>query len=148
LASVAALLIALTIWTYLGARNSTWRRLLVVLALRLGALLVACLLVLRPAVAQQDDSVVPSKLFILIDVSESMNFKDEVGQQSRWDTARRLLSASPIQAILKKLQAEQKVEIVYYQGAEDLARYDPQGQATGKRTDMGQWLNSLIQKHG
>src|SRR5262249_55529673 len=113
LAAVAAVLVALTVWTYVGARNSTWRRLLIVLALRLGPLLVACLLVLRPAVAQQDDSVIPSKLFILLDFSESMNIKDEVGQKSRWERARLFLqSDSPVVATLKKLQAEQKVEIV------------------------------------
>src|SRR5262249_58596623 len=104
LAAVAALLVVLTVWTYVGASNSTWRRLLIVLGLRLTALLVACVLVLRPAVAQQDDAAVPSKLVLLVDFSESMNIKDEAGQQSRWDSARRLLNAPAVQAALKKLQ--------------------------------------------
>ena len=92
LAGVALLLIGLTVWTYLGARGSNFRRILCVLLLRLGALLVACFLVLRPCLAEQDDeNALPSKLLVLVDKSESMNFTDESFDLSRWGYACRIL---------------------------------------------------------
>ncbi len=148
LLGVAAVLAALTIWTYAGARGSSFRRVLAVLALRLGALLVACLVVLRPSFADRDKSVVPSKLLFLIDASTSMNISDELNGLSRWDNARRILAAPPVDALLKRLQRQQKVEIVYHQAAEDVAKFDPTGKALGKRTDFAQWRRSLMKAHG
>src|SRR5436309_12748382 len=77
LAAVARVLAALTLWTYLGVQGVNLRRVLGVLALRLGALLVAYLLLLRPSLARQDEAVEPSKLLLLVDSSESMNINDE-----------------------------------------------------------------------
>src|SRR5437763_1096235 len=51
LAAAGLALALLTVWTYLGVRGAGWRRVLAVLALRLLALLVACLVVLRPSFA-------------------------------------------------------------------------------------------------
>src|SRR5204862_4541004 len=73
LAAAGVVLALLTVWTYLGVRGASWRRILTVLALRLLALLVTCLVVLRPSFADHEKSVVPSKLLILIDASGSMN---------------------------------------------------------------------------
>jgi uncharacterized membrane protein len=141
-------LAALTAWTYLGVRGASWRRVLAVLALRLLALVVACLVVLRPSFADREQAVIPSKLIILLDASGSMNISDEFNGQSRWDAARRILKAPGVERLLRRLQNEQKVEIVFYQGAEDIARFDPGGKATGKRTDVGQWLSALLKIHG
>ena len=71
LAAVALVLAALTVWTYLGAQGVTWRRMLAVLGLRLGALAVTCLLVLRPSLASYDDALVTSRLLVLLDVSQA-----------------------------------------------------------------------------
>jgi hypothetical protein len=114
----------------------------------LGALLVACLLVLRPSLAESDDSSQPARLLILIDASESMNINDEVGGQSRWQTALRVLNAPEVQELLEKLKTERKLEVIYYRGAGDVAKYEAGSKADGKRTDMGQWLHSLLKKHG
>lgn len=149
LGGVAALLIVLTLWTYLGHRAISRRRLLLVLLLRLAALVVAVLLVLRPALAYEDeDAVRPSKLLIHVDASASMNFTDEFNNLSRWDNARRILSAPAVSRALKALGQDAKVEIVYYQGAEDVKPFDPEGKAEGKRTDIGGWLHHLWQTHG
>jgi uncharacterized membrane protein len=148
LAGVALVLVALTLWTYLGVQGVTFRRVLGVLLLRLTALLIACLLLLRPSFAQQDEAVEPSKLLILIDASESMNINDEFNSLSRWDNARRILRSAAVDSLLKRLQNEQKVELVFYQGAEDVAKFSPDGKADGKRTDIGQWLHSLGKTHG
>jgi uncharacterized membrane protein len=146
---VAGLILAgLTVWTYAGQRGTTAGRVLAVLALRLGALLVACLVLLRPSFADREQAVLPSKLLFLIDSSASMNMTDEFNGQKRWDAARNLLEAPAVAKRLRRLQNEQKVEILYYQGAEDVRKFDPKGQATGKRTDVGQWLRSLLKVHG
>ncbi len=146
-AAVVIGLAALTIWTYRGAANVTGRRLLVILGLRLAALLVACLLVLRPSLAREDEeSAQPSKLLFVLDASESMNITDEFSNLSRWDAGCRLLQTPTVRAALKKLSA-QKVELVQYQAAADLRPFDPDGKAQGKRTVIGQWLHTLIQNH-
>src|SRR5690349_16078227 len=77
LAVVAAVLVALTVWTYLGHPQATGRRLVVVLGLRLLALLVALLTAIRPSVGVQEEPKVPSTLLIGIDLSESMTVADE-----------------------------------------------------------------------
>ena len=48
---------------------------------------------------------------------------------------------------LKELALKHKIELVYYQGAEGIARFEPGGKATGKRTDFGTWLHDLWQTH-
>jgi hypothetical protein len=146
-ACVALALVALTLWTYRGVQGVSFRRVLGVLTLRLLALLISCLLLLRPSLAQEDDNVVPSKLLLLMDTSESMNINDEFNNLSRWDNARRILRSPPVDSLLKRLQNEQKVELVFYQGAEDVRKFDPDGKADGKRTDIGQWLHALAKAH-
>ncbi len=149
LAIVGVVLVGLTVWTYLGLREGRTRRLIVVLLLRLGALAVAAFLILRPSLAYTDDELaLPSRLLILVDNSQSMTFTDEFNNLSRWDNARRLLSAPAVVSALKRLAAEQRLEVIYYQGAEDIAKFDPQGKADGKRTDIGQWLHALFDVHG
>src|SRR5262249_31579088 len=97
---------------------------------------------------QDTETVLPFKLLVLVDSSESMNFTDEFNNLSRWDAARRLLSTSTVTATLKRLALEQKMEVIYYQGAESVSRFDPEGKATGKRTDVGAWLHELGKTHG
>src|SRR5262249_51332944 len=75
LAVVAVLLVLLTIWTYLGHPQATRRRVLVVLALRLGALAVALLTAVRPSAGFQEEPKVPSVLLVGIDLSRSMTVK-------------------------------------------------------------------------
>ncbi|HYT91733.1 MAG TPA: hypothetical protein VEL76_23670, partial [Gemmataceae bacterium] len=148
LAAVALTLVVLTLWTYAGVREAGWRRVLAVLALRLGALIVACLVILRPSFADRSETVVPSKLLIVVDDSLSMNIKDAFNGMSRWDAARHLLRAPPIAALLKRLQNEQKVEIIFYRASDEVRKFDPSGKAEGKRTDIGHWLRSLLKLHG
>src|SRR5206468_6505157 len=79
---VAAVLIALTIWTYLGVRGATVRRVALVLALRLMSLVLAVLALLRPSFALQDTQHAPSILLVGLDDSESMAIQDMFGGQS------------------------------------------------------------------
>ena len=149
LALVAAVLVGLTIWTYIGVGQITLRRLLIILLLRLAALAVACLLVLRPALARQDDeTIMPTKLIFLVDSSESMNITDEAKSLSRWEYACEILSSPVVVDALKHLARDNKVEVVYYQGAEGVRQFEPHGGANGKRTDFGTWLHDLEKMHG
>jgi uncharacterized membrane protein len=149
LAGVAFVLVMLTVWTYAGTSTWNWRRLFVVLALRLAALAVACLLVLRPSLAnRQDENAIPSKLILLIDASQSMNYTDEFDNLSRWDYARQILKSARVQEAIRRLGTEQKVEMVYYQGAADVRKFDAEAKADGTRTDIGQWLRTLVEEHG
>ncbi|MCI0462935.1 MAG: glutamine amidotransferase [Gemmataceae bacterium] len=148
LGAVAVTLALLTLWTYIGVRGARFGRVLTVLLLRLGALLVATLVVLRPSFADRDKATVPSKLIVLLDDSASMNINDEQAGESRWERARRLLKAPGVESLLRRLQNEQKVEIVFYQASEVVRKFDPTSKALGKRTDVGGWLHTLLKTHG
>lgn len=149
LGGVATALALLTIWTYLGDKKATPRRIAFVLMLRLLALAVALVVVLRPSLARDDeDTSLSSKMLIHLDVSESMNRPDELNNLSRYEHARRLLTSGPSHELLKKLAAERKVEIVYSMGADDVRPLDFPAKPAGKRTDIGGWLNDLWLQHG
>ncbi|MBX9680687.1 MAG: glutamine amidotransferase [Gemmataceae bacterium] len=141
-------LVLLTLWTYWGERRAGWRRIGVVLSLRLIALAIAFWVVLRPSIAtEQEDPATPSRLFVVLDASESMNRTDEFGNQSRFDHAKRVLNAPAVQSMLKKLGSDHKVELVYMNGDEELRPYQPSSKAEGKRTDIGKWLHQIRERH-
>src|SRR5436190_20563910 len=84
LAVAAILLVGLTVWTYAGVRGASPRRMIVVLILRLVALAVTVLLMLRPSLAtEEEDTTDPSRLFVVIDVSKSMSIADEFNSATR-----------------------------------------------------------------
>jgi len=146
---VALVLAALTLWTYLGVTQATWRRVLIVLCLRLAALALVFGMMLRPSFAfTQLEGVETSKLLVLADASESMNVADAESKPSRWEQVNRLWSSAAVQRRLKQLAAEQKVEVVKYLAAETLRPDDGTSVADGKRTDIGVWLHELWLKHG
>jgi uncharacterized membrane protein len=145
------LVAGLTVWTYLGVEKATPRRILVVLLLRLGALAVAFLLVLRPSWSLQQDSRIPSVLIVVVDNSRSMAYQDVVGGVSRWERALAILRSPRCAGLFEHLRADKNVQVLFYRAAEDVTVFDPMdrpGLADGKRTDMGQWLYALYQRHG
>jgi uncharacterized membrane protein len=145
---VAMVLTGLTVLTYLVGRRANVQRFVIVLSIRLLALLIAFLVILRPAIAQREETVTPSRLIILVDASTSMNNKDEFNNQSRWERCWELLESKSVKEALRRLKDEQKVEIIFYQAAEKVEPYQPQGLADGKRTDIGQWLHTVAEWHG
>ncbi len=144
LAAVAALLTLLTVWSYRGVPGMTARRLLVVLGLRLAALALAFAALLRPALAFRDDLNAPSVLILVIDSSESMTIQDEMGQ-ARW--ARALRALRDAEPLLQRLRDERDVNVVVYQFAGDVRDFDPQAKPDGKRTDFGEMLRTLYERH-
>jgi uncharacterized membrane protein len=142
---VALVLVALTVGTYLGAAGATRRRVLLLVALRLMALVLAFLVLLRPSLAYRDDLRVPSSLIIVGDGSESMTIQDEYDGQSRWAALLRTLH--DCRPTLDRLRDQNNVNVVLYRFGADIADFDPDGKADGKRTDFGQMLQALLERH-
>ncbi len=148
LAVVALLLTGLTLWTYLGLRGATFRRVLSVLGLRLGALLLAFLALLRPALAFRDQLKLPSILVIAVDDSESMTIQDEFDGQSRWERLRRALAKCEPE--LRKLRDEHNVTVALHRFSEGVRPFDPEdavATADGKRSDYGLMLHTLYDRY-
>jgi uncharacterized membrane protein len=149
LIGVALLLIALTIWSYRGVKQANRRRVSIMIALRLAALSLALCMLLRPSIAMtQLEGVDVTKLLVIFDRSASMNVADVEGKSTRFEQVKQLWASRDVQHRLERLAAEQKIEVVAYHGAEDLRPFEPNADATGKRSDMGTWLHQLAQKHG
>jgi uncharacterized membrane protein len=148
LAVLALVLTGLTVWTYLGVRGATVRRVLTVLALRLGALLLALLAVVRPAVATRDALKAPSVLVVAVDDSESMTIQDEFDGQSRWERMRGVLAKCEPE--LRRLRDEYNVTIDLHRFSEGVRRFDPEddaAKADGKRSDYGLMLQTLYEHY-
>lgn len=142
---IAFLLIFLTVWTYRGVPNASRLRVLILVTLRLAALLLALLAILRPSVALQKDLHQPSTLLFLFDGSESMTIQDALDGQTRWDALRRIVSQC--QSRLDRLRDEQNVKVLFHRFAGDVEDDDPQRKADGKRTDFGTALHSLLDRY-
>src|SRR6185312_5754488 len=75
LLGVVVLLVGFTLWTYVGVKGITLRRLLGILSLRLLALGLACLMIVRPSFEVRELTYLPGQLLILFDRSRSMTVK-------------------------------------------------------------------------
>jgi hypothetical protein len=163
LAVCAAALVGLTLWTYLGNPQTTTRRLFVLIALRLLALVIAVLTALRPALAVTDQPRVKSTIVIVLDASESMAVTDESDKLSRSEVMRRVMEKCA--PLLKQLEDEQQVTVHLYHFADafnaDREQYKPQvdgkdvaindwiksRKPDGKRTDFGLMLQELYKRY-
>ena len=146
---VAAALAAITVWTYLGHHQATRKRLLIILALRMLALVVALLTALRPSVGVQEEPKVPTTLIISVDDSETMTVKDEVNNQRRIDAVRKTLDKC--KPILDELENDLQVKVVMYRFSTpdfnpETSLYDPNSPCDGKRSDYGTYLNRTFEK--
>jgi uncharacterized membrane protein len=145
LAVVGLFLTALTVWTYLGVPQATGRRVALLVLLRLVALALVLLVLLRPAVAFRDELHVPSTLLIVLDASQSMSIQDAFDGQSRWAAALRALR--DCEPILEKARDEDNVNVVLYSFTGEVRGFDPNGKADGPRTDFGEMLHTLFERH-
>lgn len=149
LAVVTGVLVALTLWTYLGHPQVGRRRLVLVLGLRLAALVVALLTAVRPSVGVQDDPKLPSTLVVGIDLSESMNVGDEAASTPRVEAVRKTLAKCS--GVLDELRTEQNVTVAFYAfGNTDFTeaggKYDATAPAAFKRSDYGAYLNRTFER--
>jgi uncharacterized membrane protein len=131
-------------------QGASHRRVMTVLGLRLAALAMACLMLLRPSFAFRDELREPSKLFIGVDQSESMSIGDEPGPKSRWQSMIQVLAKC--EPILQRLRDNHNISVVLYRFAEDAVQdeagnLDPQASPDGKRTDFGKFLHAVYENH-
>jgi uncharacterized membrane protein len=143
---VAGILVALTVWTYRGIPGARPRRVLALICLRLAALCLAFIAVFRPSFASPDDWRTPSVLIVAADTSESMTIHDEHGSQSRWEYMNRVLQEAEPQ--LRALRNDHNVSVLLYGFDGAVHEFQPDGTADGKRTDFGEMLHSLYDRHG
>jgi hypothetical protein len=146
---VAGLLVAVTVWTYVGHPQASRKRILTVLALRLLALVVALLTAVRPSVGVQEEPKVPTALLVAVDTSESMTVKDEVNNQARIDAVRKTLERC--RPTLDELANDHQVTVYLYKFSTsdfspDVSLFEPTSGADGKRSDYGTVLNKLFEK--
>jgi len=164
MAAAAAVLIGLTLWTYLGSDQTTPRRLTILVALRLLALVIAMLTALRPALSVTDQPKIRSTLIIVLDSSESMSITDEYDRLSRWEVLKRVIDKSS--PLLKQLEEDQQVTVHLYCFSGDFNADAEQFKAQtedkktvsisewlngrkpdGKRTDFGLMLSELYKRY-
>lgn len=148
-AAVAVLLVAFTIWTYTGHPNATRKRVVIVLGLRLLALAVTLLTVLRPSVEVKENPKLSWVLLIGVDTSESMTVRDEVKNQARIEAVRRTLEKS--QPTLDELASEFNVNVVIYKFSTPnfdpaTSKYTPGDPADGRRSDYATFLNKTYER--
>ncbi len=144
IALLVTLLIVLPLRTPL-AKNR--RRILV--ALRLGVILLVLAALLRPTVVYTTSKRQDSTLVLLADQSRSMQTRDSLGNESRWEALRDVLGdAAPT---LDNLSEE--VEIKVYSFAGDLAPVDISNgksrlekQATGSESAIGTALADVLRR--
>jgi uncharacterized membrane protein len=142
---VALALAGMTIWTYLGVPGATRRRVMIVLGLRLAALIIAILALLRPSFAYRDDLRTPSLLLIDLDASASMTVQDEIGSQSRWARMQTILRQC--ESTFDELRDKHNIQVVFSAFAGDVSDYDPSRPPDGKRTDFGFLLNQTLERY-
>src|SRR5262249_29268717 len=139
------IVIYLTITTYRGpsgARRSV-PRLAVVLALRLIALLLTMITLIRPMVLVRTDDKVPSVLIILVDVSKSMTIRDAYNNQSRYEALQQTMARC--QPILQRLQDENQITVVMLGFADRVVDWDPNVAPDGPSSDYGGALVTAYQ---
>jgi len=140
LAVCAAVLVGLTLWTYLGAAQTTPRRLFILVFLRLLALIIAMITAIRPALSVTEQPRIPSTIIIVLDTSESMTLTDEFGRNSRWDVLKSTMEKC--EPILKQLQGDQEVTVHLYCFSDN---FDPnveqyRAKVDDKEVSIVQWL--------
>jgi hypothetical protein len=138
-------LAGLGVATYFTVPGVKRRRLFGVVSLRLVALLLTLLAILRPSLGFVDHTQVRRQLFLALDYSRSMTIKDEAGKRSRWEVLQRSVQAS--ESALQRLR-DAGVEVVLVKFAAEMADFDPSapGEADGKRTDVGTMMRTLLDR--
>src|SRR5262245_4702093 len=142
------IVIYLTIATYRGpssARRSV-PRIAVVLALRLLALLLTMITLVRPMVTVRTDDKAPSVLIILVDVSRSMTIKDAYNNQSRHEAVQQTLARC--QPILERLRDENQITVATLAFSDRVVDWDANLGPDGPNTDVGGAIVAAFQRFG
>ncbi len=109
----AAILIGLTYWTYRGVRAADGGRRWWLLGLRLTALAVAYVMIVKPHWEPQELLRHPSVVIIIWDKSKSMRIADEQPGITRWQAA--LQDWKAAEQDIEKLEKEFNIRIALYE---------------------------------
>lgn len=143
--ALPALLVGITIWTYIGIPRATTSRIGIILFVRLMAMMLAFLVAFRPSLAIFDKQSVRSIIYLLLDSSESMTILDEADQTSRWDHLQQVLKDND--PLLKKLQL-QDTEVKAFQFSAQVSDFELEKPSlpSGKTTDIGNALKGMVDR--
>jgi uncharacterized membrane protein len=144
--AAAAAITVLTFWTYaVAARRLTARQRIGLWALRMLALLIAVLVLVRPTWELRHIKRLPAKLVVLVDSSKSMLVTDEEPRQrtryaaavSEWHNAHDLI---------KRLE-EENVRFIPLAFDTRLRDWKPEEEPAGDATGMYQALDQALEMH-
>ncbi|MEM8944165.1 MAG: glutamine amidotransferase [Planctomycetota bacterium] len=93
-ASALALLLILALMVGPAGKRLSRRRRLVLRALRIGTALLLLFCLLRPTLVATDTRKLPGSLVVMTDTSRSMQVTDSLGNESRWQTVRSIVSGA------------------------------------------------------
>ena len=138
-ALASAAVLALTIWAYrsqLRATSGGWRWF--AFALRIAAVLLCLVAALRPSLMIDEKKKQQSAVLFLIDSSGSMIMADEVGQEKRWEVAKKALEVGR-----KSIEGKSKeLDVKVFRFDNELHDYKPDDlkEPSGRQTDLGSML--------
>ncbi len=144
ISSAAALLIGITYWTYQGMRPAKGGKVWVLVLLRLLALGVACLALVRPTWVYREVVRQPVTLVVLVDGTKSMLVKDELAL-SRFEALRRDIQAA--RDLIRELQEERGVQIVFYQFDTQLRELKLDEEPKGERSAVLSAAHDAYEHH-
>ncbi len=140
---IAALVFA--VWSYRREQVSKFRGLL--MTLRLLGVIILLLLLLQPSLSLQHEEKGESRVYAVLDRSQSMSITDHESDKNRWEYATSAL-VDEVDGIVKKLEADHVVEIltvgddVTPSSVDDLAGQAPDA----KSSAIGLALDELKEK--
>jgi uncharacterized membrane protein len=141
----ALVIVALTFWTYRGVQLAARRRVFVLLLLRLAALGVAFLVLLRPSWEYRETTHNPATIVILVDTSKSMLVADEDPQKTRWAVAMEELGGAA--DLIQRLEKEQQVQVIVHGFDGKLQNLSPTNMPAGDRTALVRALKESFDEH-
>jgi len=145
LAALGVAVVGLTLWAYRRRMQGTsgrWRW--VALLLRLGAVLLCLLGATRPAAVVLKKVKQTASVVFLIDASESMGISDEVGGRSRWEVARKAMTAA--MADLKRRAPGLDLKAYEFDSGLRDARATETTPPKGKATAIGTALDEALKR--
>lgn len=137
------LITALTFWTYRGTGVAPRRR-LALWGLRMAALAVAAIILLRPTWEHKETRRLPGKIVVLFDVSKSMLVQDEDRNMRRWDAVKN--DWTSVESLVTKFRDE-NLQVIPVSFDTKIRDFKPEEDPTGDATGVFQALESALERY-
>jgi hypothetical protein len=142
----AGVIVALTLWTYKGSSARSRRMRYLLVTLRLLALLVAVLILVRPTWTFHEHLRRPGKIIVLIDSSRSMRVKDEEPEgATRWETA--LKEWNELRAQVELWEKEYQLRVLPLAFDAIVREFKPDLLPDGGSTGLLQAIEQAVEKN-